>query len=108
VLAAHSSVRSEVVPRREPRPEPEQLLLFAAGEVPALEPAPPPSRHPWDWLLRRVFAVDVSVCEARMRIVEIASSQADIARVLAPGARGPPPARPPRPARPGQLSLAFG
>jgi hypothetical protein len=77
-----------------------------------LEP-PPPSRHPWDWLLRRVFAVDVSACpvsgcEGRMRIVEIATSTEDIARVLARSARDPPAPRPPRPARPGQLSLTFG
>jgi hypothetical protein len=38
-----------------------------------------------------------------MRVVEIASSQDDIARILAPGARGPPPPRPPRGKR-GQAS----
>ena len=51
VLAAHSSVRSEVVPGREPPPATVQLALFAASDDSPLEP--PPSRHPWDWLLRR-------------------------------------------------------
>jgi hypothetical protein len=113
VLAAHSSVRSEVVPSREPPPAPAQLPLFAASDAEPLEPPPPPSRHPWDWLLERVFAVDVSVCpvpgcDGRMRVIEIATSPDHVARILAPGARAPPPLRPQRPARPGQLSLTFG
>jgi hypothetical protein len=113
VLAAHSSVRAEVVPGREPAPAPPQLPLFAASDVVPLAPPPPPSRHPWDWLLKRVFAVDVSVCpvpgcEGRMRVVEIATSPDDMARVLAKSARDPPEPRPPRPPRPGQLSLTFG
>jgi hypothetical protein len=103
VLAAHSSVRAEVVPGREPAPAPPQLPLFAASDVVPLAPPPPPSRHPWDWLLKRVFAVDVSVCpvpgcEGRMRVVEIATSPDDMpassprARVTlpSPGLRVPP------------------
>ena len=109
VLAAHSSVRSEVVPGREPPPATVQLALFAASDDSPLEP--PPSRHPWDWLLRRSFAVDVGVCpvtgcEGRMRVVEIATAPDDIARVLdhrPPRARAPPPPR-----APSQLLLAFG
>src|SRR5690606_807270 len=102
VLAAHAAVRAEVVPGREPQSPPPQLPLFEASDAP-LEP-PPPSRHPWPWLLRRVFAVEVSVCplegcSGRMRVVEIASKPDDVARVpeeqsperRAPRTRAPPP-----------------
>ena len=73
------------VPGREPQSPPPQLPLFEASDAP-LEP-PPPSRHPWSWLLRRVFAVEVSVCplegcSGRMRVVEIAIIPDDVARVL--------------------------
>lgn len=109
VLAAHAAVRAEVVPGREPPSPPPQLPLFEAREAP-LEP-PPPSRHPWAWLLRRVFAVEVSVCpregcEGRMRVVEIAIKPDDVARAL----EGQPPrARPPPNPKvsAGQLKLAF-
>ena len=114
VLAAHAAVRAEVVPGREPQSPPPQLPLFEASDAP-LEP-PPPSRHPWPWLLRRVFAVEVSVCplegcSGRMRIVEIAVKPDDVARVLeeqplerrAPRARAPPPPK----ASTAQLRLAF-
>jgi hypothetical protein len=89
-----------------------QLPLFAASDASPLEP-PPPSRHPWDWLLRRVFAVDVSICpvsgcDGRMRIVDIATEQGDITRVLGASARAPPPPRASRPTTLGQLHLAFG
>ena len=36
-----------------------------------------PTRHPWAWLLRRVFAVEVLVCvhcAGKLRLVEIAGS----------------------------------
>ena len=101
---------------REPSP-PAQLPLFVAAEVAPHAPPPPPSRHPWAWLLRRVFAADVTVCpldgcDGRMRLVEVATEPDDIERVLAGdggGARDPPRRRadrgpPPR----GQLLLAFG
>ena len=114
VLAAHAAVRAEVVPGREPPKPPPQLPLFEPSDAP-LEP-PPPSRHPWSWLLRRVFAVEVSVCplegcSGRMRIVEIAVKPDEVARVLeeqplerrAPRARAPPPPK----ASTAQLRLAF-
>jgi hypothetical protein len=107
VLAARSSVRADVVPgRRAPEP-PAQLVLFGPAELGPLEPPPPTSRHPWAWLLKRVFAVDVQRCprcEGDMRIVTIATEPDDIAQVLHGRARAPPRARPPLP---GQLHLAF-
>jgi len=91
VLAGHSSLRAEVVPKK---------------------PAEP-SRHPWPWLLQRVFAVDILKCEkcgGRLRIVEIAKKPDDVARVLDEHnwSRAPPRA-PPRAEVlvQGQLRLAF-
>jgi hypothetical protein len=77
---------------------PAQQPLFEASEAP-LAPAPFPSRHPWAWLLRRVFAVEVSLCPVptcggRMRIVDIATTPEDVERVLGAKptrARAPPP-----------------
>ena len=118
VLAAHSSPRAEVVLGRESPSPPAQLPLFVPADVAPLAPPEPPSRHPWAWLLRRVFAVDVTTCPVdgcagRMRLVELATKPRDIARVLATDgplrARDPPRRRdhqgpPPR----GQLLLSFG
>lgn len=114
VLAARATARAEVVPGRNPPPIDAQLPLFMPSEVPPLEPAPP-SRHPWPWLLKRVFAVDIETCPVpgcggRMRLLQIATEPDDIARVLAAvrgdqAPRAPP--RRPRPSPPGQLRLAF-
>ncbi|PRQ02086.1 hypothetical protein [Enhygromyxa salina] len=68
----------------------------------------PASRHPWAWLLARVFAVDVMTCSrcgGRMRLVEIADSRDGIARVLANVGLGPRPPPRRRPAVAGQLEL---
>ncbi len=129
VLAANARERAEVVPAKAKPPPPggEQLPLplslppgAAGGSASTM--APPekprtaePSRHPWSWLLTRVFAADVTTCEragcgGRMRIVEIATERSDISRVLFElglGARGPPRPRPARPVPAGQLSLDF-
>jgi hypothetical protein len=116
VLCSAHKVRSEVVPTPERDPElqlPVQLsLLEPDGTAPAPPPSPDPpphsGRHPWAWLLRRVFKVDVTVCprcRGRMRIVEVALTAATIDRVLArQGLCAQPPPPPPRP-RPGQLGL---
>ncbi|PRQ08354.1 transposase [Enhygromyxa salina] len=112
VLAAHAKARPEVVPGPEPkRAEPTQIPLSLAGDPTALEGlAKQPSRHPWAWLLSRVFAVDIMTCprcRGAMRLVKIANRPDDIARALADlglGAR-PPPRQRPAPA--GQLEFDF-
>ena len=117
VLAAHANARSEVVPGRVPAPaKPTQLRLFA-GEATELEPGcaspsstKPSNRHPWAWLLQRVFAVDVMTCprcRGAMKLVEIANEREAIARALANAGLGPRPPPRPRPPLPGQLQLKF-
>ncbi len=121
VLAGHSSLRAEVVPKKLAAP-PKQLPLFDERDEPttsaksAVNKTAEPSRHPWPWLLQRVFAVDILKCErcgGRLRIVKIAKTPDDVARVL--GERGwarAPPRAPPDAAPPafmhGQLRLEFG
>jgi hypothetical protein len=117
VLAAHANARSEVVPGRVPEPvAPTQSRLFV-GDATELEPGcaspgstKPSNRHPWAWLLQRVFAVDVMTCprcRGAMKLVEIANEREAIARALATAGLGPRP--PPRPSPPlaGQLELKF-
>ncbi len=123
VLAGHSSLRAEVVPKKAAAPpeSPRQLPLFDEADEPttsakaAATKTAEPSRHPWSWLLQRVFAVDVLKCQkcgGRLRIVEIAKKPDDVSRVL--GERGyarAPPRAPPiaeLPVSPhGQLCLVF-
>jgi hypothetical protein len=112
VLAAHAKARPEVVPGPEPKSaEPTQMTLSLDGAATGLEViTKQPARHPWAWLLQRVFAVDIMTCprcRGAMRLVNIANKSDDIARVLAElglGARPPPR---PRPAPTGQLELCF-
>ena len=112
VLAAHANARAEVVPGPNPkRAEPTQISLSFVGEPAALEGiAKTPARHPWAWLLQRVFAVDFMTCprcRGAMRLVKFANKPDEIARVLADlglGARPPPR---PRRAPAGQLELDF-
>jgi hypothetical protein len=104
VLAAHAAARNEVVPGRAPVLG-EQLPLFGLTDAGPLAP-PPSSRHPWDWLLRRVFSADVRTCPdcgGSMRLVTVAKVPEQVAKVLegrAPRSRAPPPL-------PGQLALDF-
>ena len=118
VLAGHSSLRAEVVPKKPAAP-PKQLSLFDETDEPTMsaksatkKKTAEPSRHPWSWLLQRVFAVDILKCEkcgGRLRIVEIAKKPDDIARVL--NERGYPRAPPdaePRASAYGQLRLVLG
>jgi hypothetical protein len=118
VFAPAAKLRAEVVPRRPLDPElntPQQLPLWSpsghglAPQAQQLEPSPPPAgRHPWAWLLKRVFAVDITVCErcqARMRIAEVALTQGASARVLARHGKGPMPPPPAQGLVPGQLGL---
>jgi hypothetical protein len=116
VLSSASKHRAQVVPTPEPDPElqpPVQLsLLQPDGKAPAPPPPPEPpprsGRHPWAWLLRRVFKVDVTVCprcRGHMRIQQVALTAAAIDRVLArQGLCAQPPPPPPR-SLPGQLGL---
>jgi hypothetical protein len=117
VFAPAAKLRPDIVPRRTHDPEldpPQQLSLFdPTGHRPAppaqTEPTPSPAgRHPWAWLLRRVFAVDLTVCErcaGRVRIVEVAITHDAIARVLARHGLGPQPPPVPQRPLPGQLRL---
>ena len=73
------------------------------------------SRKPWAWLLRHVYAADLSTCErcgGRMRWKELATTPDAIARLLArhglSSGPDPPARRRPRPPVPEQLELAFG
>ena len=69
VLAANASERAEVVPTKIPQPTPgggEQLSLPLSADAAPPDPKPreaEPSRHPWSWLLMRVFNADVTTCE---------------------------------------------
>jgi hypothetical protein len=91
--------------------EPTQIRLSFDGEATELEVlAKQPARHPWAWLLQRVFAVDIMTCprcRGAMRLVKIANKPDDIARVLADLGLGPRPPPRPRPALAGQLELDF-
>lgn len=122
MLAASAAERAEVVPKKEvpPPTRGEQLPLPLSPAAPPPDQrsrTAEPSRHPWSWLLMRVrvFGADVTTCErvgcgGRMRIVEIATEQRDIARVMfehGMGPRGPPPERPARPPPAGQLTFDF-
>ena len=119
MLAANAKARSSIVPKAAPKPEPEpQLVLHFDSEPSPLAPPPPSSsRHPWPWLLQRVFAVDILTCprcQGTMRLVEIATEQDAIERILAsdpmPLPRGPGRLLPDGPARsraPGQLAFGF-
>ena len=112
VFAAHANARGELVPGRVPEPaKPTQLRLFA-GEAIELEPCStkPSNRHPWAWLLQRVFAVDVMTCprcRGTMKLVELANEREAIARALATAGLGPRPTPRRRPPLAGQIELKF-
>jgi len=79
------------VPKQEPAVG-EQLSLFGEGKS-ASE-----TRHSWAWLLARVFAVDILTCpdcQGAMRLVTVAKTPEQAARVLGGGrlrrrSRAPP------------------
>jgi hypothetical protein len=128
VLAPNAALRKQVVSSARPSasaalstsPEApaggEQLSLFDHF-VKADDAGAPSGRRPWAFLLRHVFAVDVTVCprcSGAMRWLAIATTPEDIAESLARtgiGARAPPhkpnvPPRKPRVPRE-QLTLGF-
>ena len=120
VFAPHSRLRKLVVPTPEHDPvldKPHQLGLF--DEANGYRPAPPPQpeaptrkpgRHPWQWLLRRVFRVDISVCircQGAMKTTEVALTADSIANVMARHGLGPQPPPPTPRLIPGQLPLEW-
>ena len=125
VLPPNSTVRPDVTARPKPTPAAgEQLrIVFSRADselAPATSAGPSQSRrervpwggrHPWAWLLRRVFAVDVETCArcgGGMKVLDIVTARADIdAALFEPGYTiTPPPSRAP-PAPPGQMKLVF-
>jgi len=123
VLAPNAALRRHVVASARPSalavgpdlatlktPGIEQLSLFGQMEAPSCFDVGKMRRKPWAWLLRHVFAIDVSVCpecSGKMRWRAVALTPEAIAEGLARAgfsARGPP--RRPR-APKGQLSLPF-
>jgi hypothetical protein len=116
VLAGHATGRAQVVRagRLEQTGTPPTFAPVAPAQLDLFErdrTSVRPTRHPWAWLLKRVFAVDVTACPrcgGKMRLVEVAQDERAARRVL--GELGLGPRAPPitRPAPPGQLVLAFG
>ncbi len=117
-FAARSKVRAEVVRGGSRSKEPVQLELLSEREDKADPGAAKhqqsrsarSSRHPWAYLLKRVFSVDVETCSrcgGRMKLVEIANDQHDIARVLALHGLGPDPPDQADPIPVGQMPLVF-
>jgi hypothetical protein len=112
VLAGHAKARAEVVPGPlTAAEEPTQMRLLFDGDGTEFEASSkPPSRHPWAWLLARVFSAEVMVCQhcrGPMRVMKIANEPDQIAKALADAGLGPRPPPRPRPALPGQLLLDF-
>lgn len=99
VLSSHASRRSEVVPE-PPTPDsslepqsPQQLPLFCipTGDSDDHQSDAhggqqrPPSRKPWAWLLKHVFAHDLQTCPngcGPLRWLEVATTPDAIARLL--------------------------
>ncbi len=118
VFAPHALLRPQVVPASANLAQkPQQLQLFTLDNYLRLLDAPPandasrptPGRRAWAELLRRTFGQDVSICpecSSRMRLVEMATGDAEIRKGLA---RARSHAAPPRPLPdpPGQLLLPF-
>jgi len=116
LLAPNSALRAEVVPKLDAQAkQPEQLELFDVNDPNAekTEPSSKPhtgGRLPWAWLLKRVFKVEITVCpkcQGSLKIIELVTDSATIAKRLAEAGLGPmPPQKPPPPIK-GQLALKF-
>jgi hypothetical protein len=117
VFAPAAKTRSEVVPPRPKAPAAiVQLQLFASAQSSACDDVHgdkprPEGRHPWAWLIKRVFLRDVTVCprcQGPMTVREVALTAESIARVLARHGLGPQPPPPlPKWVDPAQTSLRF-
>jgi Putative transposase len=100
VFAPNAKLRAEVVPQKEPR----KLATHSAAELGDAEQThlfedeqAKPKRHPWAWLLKKVFLVDVTECPecgGRMKWLEVCTERRDIHRVLS--AHGLAPRAPPQ------------
>ncbi|MCP4387074.1 MAG: transposase [Gammaproteobacteria bacterium] len=91
VLAGRANLRADIVPGREVPPDTQQPL-FNSNDVPGIEPLPP-TRHPWPFLLKRVFAVDIQTCprcQGQMRVRKVVTGDEDIRRHLGNAPRAPP------------------
>lgn len=118
VLSSHSSRRRLVVPTppadpsasKPPPARGDQLeLLDELGEK---DDAPAPRKR-WAWLLAHVFAADVETCprcSGPLRWAEVATTRAQITRLLADHGLGPraPPATAAFNRVPEQMVLGFG
>ena len=126
VLASNAALRAEVVPGHAKKVEGSDVTndtaqgeLFGEDRAQLIEEKcaeKKPTRPPWAWLLKRVFAVEVLVCvhcAGKLRLVEIATEPAAIKRIIRDERqrRGEPVSEmetraPPR-GPPGQLIFAF-
>jgi len=116
LLAPNSALRAEVVPKLDAQAkQPEQLELFDVNDPNAEKTEPSSKTHtggrlPWAWLLKRVFKVEITVCpkcQGSLKIIELVTDSATIAKRLAEAGLGPmPPPKPPPPIK-GQLALKF-
>ncbi|MBM3270572.1 MAG: transposase [Candidatus Sericytochromatia bacterium] len=107
-----SAARQDIVPGLPAPQQPKTPIPLFEQETDTLPAPSEPSRHPWSWLLARVFAVDILKCPVRscpgeMKVVEVARTREHAARILAGLALGarPPTRRSRVPAR--QLALPF-
>ena len=126
MLVSNAALRAEVVPghareneRSDVTNDDAQGELFGEGRAQLIEEKcaeKKPTRHPWAWLLKRVFAVEVLACvhcAGKLRLVEIATEAAAIKRIIRDERqrRGEPvsemEARAPPRGPPGQLMFAF-
>ena len=95
MLASNAALRAEVVPgyakkveRSDVTNDTAQGELFGEERAQLVEEndsEKKPTRHPWAWLLRRVFAVEVLVCvhcAGKLRLVEIATEAGAIKRII--------------------------
>ena len=98
LLAPNSSLRPQVVPlctACSQTNQPQQLQLWdtnADGNQPPKTSSG--GRHPWAWLLKRVFKLDVTVCpkcQGNMRVVEVVSESQASQRAQQRLAPMPPP-----------------
>jgi hypothetical protein len=117
VLSSHSSRRGLVVPTAPPDPSATKSPPAPGDQLDLLQQLgehddKPPTRKRWAWLLAHVFAADVEACPrcaGHMRWAEVATSRADITRLVHEhglGPRAPPAARRQRRV-PEQLTLGF-